>query len=241
MSEPLDSDESADENGPGATRSIDENVSQATEDGAAPEDAERKPSGKRKYVRYSEALARHICEQVAQGIGLTTICKRPGMPGTDSVWRWYDSIPEFGQMVRRAQCFMAFVAASNLTEKAYAPMVTFTDQHGVTRGDPAAARLRDIQLYNDRWMLKHLLPRDWGDTLELTGPDGGPLVAPDLIETARKIAYLLKTGNEAVAGVMGEPPAPSAPLALPAPRSEPATYDGPAPDWWVNGDKGPLQ
>jgi len=54
-------------------------------------------------VRYSERMARTICDRLAGGEGLARICAGPGMPTRRRVQTWAQQRPEFGQALERAR------------------------------------------------------------------------------------------------------------------------------------------
>ncbi len=46
--------------------------------------------------KFSEVLASQICARVSSGETLTAICKTPGLPSTNTVYRWKREFSQFG-------------------------------------------------------------------------------------------------------------------------------------------------
>ena len=54
-------------------------------------------------IHYSPELGKKICDGMAAGRTLVGVCKEPGMPHRDSVYRWLNSNEEFYDMYTRAR------------------------------------------------------------------------------------------------------------------------------------------
>lgn len=52
---------------------------------------------------YSQELADTICDRLADGESLRSICRDPAMPSKMTVWRWLDSKPDFCAQYARAR------------------------------------------------------------------------------------------------------------------------------------------
>lgn len=73
---------------------------------AGSKSADNKPPKAKKIGRPStktEAITNAICERIACGETLTAICKEPGMPGYETVWRWRQKDSAFDQLYMRAR------------------------------------------------------------------------------------------------------------------------------------------
>jgi hypothetical protein len=58
-------------------------------------DQGRTPSGRKRPVRYTTALARRICDRLAAGEILYAMCREPGMPTPEGIALWARQKPEF--------------------------------------------------------------------------------------------------------------------------------------------------
>lgn len=66
-------------------------------------DLPAEPGGKRSYVRYSGALGRAICQRVAAGESVASICEDADMPDQGTVVKWTRTYPEFATEIARAR------------------------------------------------------------------------------------------------------------------------------------------
>ncbi len=68
---------------------------------------EKKPATKKKKMgapsKYTEALARKICDLIAQGKSEAKISKMAGMPSEATITRWKESHPDFCDLSARAR------------------------------------------------------------------------------------------------------------------------------------------
>ncbi len=111
---------------------------------------------------YTQEIADVICERIAEGDSLRTICLGDDMPNRATVFRWLGKYAEFSDQYARARDAQA---------DAYADDVVYIAD---TEKDPQLARVRvDAR----KWTASKLKPKKYGDQLrtELTGESGGAL------------------------------------------------------------------
>lgn len=134
---------------------------------------------------YNDALAKAICDLVAQRVPVYEICKMDGMPEVGTLYRWK----------RENQDFCAKYACAR--EHRADARQDFVD--GIVADvkggslDPAAAR---VIIEAERWQMGKEKPKSYGDrvTTEVSGPDGAPLVpeGTGTRDLARAILGILK-------------------------------------------------
>jgi hypothetical protein len=140
----------------------------------------------KRAVRYSPELAAAICERLAEGESLRSICTGAGMPTPTAVRRWAleDRGEGFAAMYERARSLGYDAMAEELLECADDGRNDWMVQHGkedagwMANGENVnRSRLR---VDTRKWLLSKLLPKRFGDKIEqqITGPGGGPLVSP---------------------------------------------------------------
>lgn len=61
----------------------------------------KKPAGR--PSKYTDAVAREICERLAQGEPLASICRDERMPAVRTVGDWRERLPEFSASIARAR------------------------------------------------------------------------------------------------------------------------------------------
>lgn len=131
---------------------------------------------------YSGDIAAIICERIADGNSLRTICAEDGMPNKATVLRWISSKDAFRDQYARAREAQADALFDEILAIADAPLIgekIKIDKDGnkeITRGD--MIEHRRLQVDTRKWMASKLLPKKYGDKqqLEHSGVDGAPLV-----------------------------------------------------------------
>lgn len=118
---------------------------------------------------YSEELALEICEQLAQGKSLRSICDNKGMPSIRTVMSWRNSNNQFLQQYARAREDQADYYAEELIKLAD----SFT---GETDTITAISRAK-LQIDTRKWVASKLKPKMYGDKVqqELTSQDNRPI------------------------------------------------------------------
>lgn len=127
---------------------------------------------------YNTDIATTICEAIADGKSVRTICDAKDMPDQKTVYRWLEKHEEFRQQYARARERQADLYASEIIE------ISDDGRRDYEIGDDgkevvdhdhiARARLRvDAR----KWYASKLAPKKYGDklTTEVSGPDGAPI------------------------------------------------------------------
>lgn len=137
-------------------------------------------------LNINPALTEAICERLAEGESLRSICSDDAMPGFTTVKRWLRENEEFRSHYARAREEQADVYAEDI--------VVIAD----TEPDPQVARVR---IDARKWAAGKLAPKKWGDKIinEVSGPGGGPIeTKSDPLEAARLIAFALSKARESL-------------------------------------------
>ncbi|MBR1206601.1 MULTISPECIES: terminase small subunit protein [unclassified Bradyrhizobium] len=127
---------------------------------------------------YSLELAAVICDRMAEGESLRTICKAEDMPARSTVFLWLAAHKEFSDLYARATDARAHLLAEEILEISDdGRNDTYKDDDGneMTNHD-VIARSR-LRVDSRKWLAARLAPRKYGDkiTQEHTGADGGPI------------------------------------------------------------------
>ena len=99
---------------------------------------------------YSEELATAICDRLASGEPLKTICTAEGMPDPSTVRRWRHAHPEFRAMYARAREDAGDVWADRALQVAL-------------NADPVTAVTNRLKYDAIRWYASKLAPKVYGD------------------------------------------------------------------------------
>lgn len=134
-------------------------------------------------VVHTPELAQAICERLATGESLRTICASEGMPPESTVRGWaIDDRDGFAAQYARARDLGLDALADELLGIADTPQLgvktkeTSDGKTETTEGD--MIEHRRLQVDARKWYLSKLAPKKYGDkvTAELTGKDGGAIV-----------------------------------------------------------------
>ena len=143
-----------------------------------------RPSG------FTEDIGDNICERLALGESLRSICRDKGMPSMSMIFRWLadDRYQIFREQYRAAREVGLESMADELME--IADKIPPSDDRG--RIDNGAVQHQRLMVDARKWILSKQLPKKYGDriTTELTGADGGAIEIDDT-ERAAKIKAIL--------------------------------------------------
>jgi hypothetical protein len=138
---------------------------------------------------YTPELGARICEETATGGKLAEICLLPGMPDRTTIYRWFARHPDFAEAYKRARQARALLRSDKIDD--------IVDKMLDGTLDPQAGRAAIDAL---KWQAAKEDPRNFGDKVEISGKDGGPIQTKDvtLLELARDIAYTLHRASAAM-------------------------------------------
>lgn len=112
-------------------------------------------------VAYSEQIAAVLCDRIADGASLRSVCRSDDMPSRKAVFLWLAKYPDFALRYSTAM--------EERAEHHFDEMFEVAD--GATPENERVARLRvDVR----KWALARMHPRKYGDRvgLEHSGPQG---------------------------------------------------------------------
>ena len=134
-------------------------------------------------TRYTRDLWDVLCDRIACGESLRSITRDPTMPDLKSIWRILSGtvaqIPqdEYEHLTNRYSAARA-CQADTLREdiQEISDNLISIDEAGqeVTR-DANAINASRVRIDARKWIAERQAPRKWGNKMELSGPDGGPL------------------------------------------------------------------
>jgi hypothetical protein len=127
---------------------------------------------------FSQAQADLICEEIANGRSLRSICADPSMPSKAAVFRWLASQEEFRDQYARAREAQADALADEILDIADdGANDTFTDEDGRERVNSDVIARSRLRVDARKWVAAKLKPRVYGDRIatELSGVEGRPI------------------------------------------------------------------
>lgn len=119
---------------------------------------------------YSQDIADAICARLAEGESLRGICRDEGMPSAPTVIRWIRENKPFAEQYAMAREAGYQLLADQLLEIADdSSRDTYVDDNGNTRTDTEVVARSRLRLDTRKWMLSKMLPKVYGDKVELGG------------------------------------------------------------------------
>ena len=130
--------------------------------------------------KYSDEMAENICEKIANGRSLRSICAEDGMPTTSTVCKWLIENKEFSEQYARARTRQA--------DYFFEEIVEIADS---VEADSAAVMKARLQVDARKWAASKIAPKKYGDKTELDVKSSDGSMTPTVrlnAEEFRKIA-----------------------------------------------------
>jgi hypothetical protein len=127
---------------------------------------------------FTREIADEICERLAEGESLRSICRSDGMPVQATVFRWLSIDEAFLKQYARAREAQADRLADEILDIADdSSHDTESTEHGDRPNNEWIARSR-LRVDARKWLASKMAPKKYGDkvTQEITGGGGGALV-----------------------------------------------------------------
>jgi len=125
---------------------------------------------------YTPELAQRICERLAEGEPLDSICRDDDMPSASTVRRWAIERDDFAADSARAYALGYETLAEQCLHIADTPMIgqkTKISAEGVEVMEGDMIEHRRLRIDTRMRLLGKWAPKRYGDKVALTGPDGG--------------------------------------------------------------------
>lgn len=129
---------------------------------------------------YTKNMADKICEKIANGRSLRSICAEDGMPPMKTIYRWLEANEEFRHQYARARDKQADYFAEEIIEIA--------DR---AEAESAAVSKAKLQIDARKWAASKIAPKKYGDKTELDVKSSDGSMRPSVrlnAEEFRKIA-----------------------------------------------------
>ncbi len=125
---------------------------------------------------YSTEKAVRICELISNGKTLKKICREDGMPDKATIFRWLAVNEEFRDLYAKAKEIQAELMAEEILEIADDGINdTYTDDEGQERVNADVIQRSRLRVDSRKWLLSKLMPKKYGEKLELAGNKDAPL------------------------------------------------------------------
>jgi hypothetical protein len=127
---------------------------------------------------YTEEIAKAICERLADGESLRKVCSTEGMPAATTVLLWADTNKEFAEQYATARRTGYLRLADEIIDIAdNGKNDTYYDENDQQRVNQDVIARSRLRVDTRKWLLSKMLPKVYGDKLELAGDPERPLIA----------------------------------------------------------------
>lgn len=135
---------------------------------------------------FTKKLAKNICMRLSEGESLRTIVKDDKMPSASTICRWLldEEKKEFWEQYEKARNIQAELMFDELLEIADDGTNDWMerkdrdgDSYYITNGE-AMGRSR-LRVDTRKWYLSKIVPKKYGNTLELTGEITSKIISVD--------------------------------------------------------------
>lgn len=128
-------------------------------------------------TKYTKALGDTICQRLADGESLRSICRDEGMPDERTVRSWtleenHPISPQYAK-ARESQYLKWAEELLDIADDGTNDYVK-RPEGGMALNAEHINRSR-LRVDTRKWLLSKMLPKVYGDKLQHSGPDGGPL------------------------------------------------------------------
>lgn len=144
-------------------------------------------------MRYSSELADSICEALAEGRSLRSVCRDEGMPSKATVFRWLAAHAEFRARYARARETQADTLFDEMLEIAddsrndWMERRTQKDTGCVANGENI--QRSKLRIDTRKWIVARLAPKKYGDKVKVAKDGEAP---PPVTKVVREIVVARK-------------------------------------------------
>ena len=124
-------------------------------------------------MEYSQELADAICDLIVDGKSIRDICKAEDMPAMSSIFKWLRENKDFSEQYARAKEIQAECLADELINIADDTSGDVSGELEMPNG--VAVQRAKLKIDTRKWIASKLLAKKYGDKIEHTGADGGPV------------------------------------------------------------------
>ena len=146
---------------------------------------------------YTQELADRICEQLAMGKSVRTVCKQEDMPAMSTVFKWLRENDDFSEQYARAKEESADVLAEEILDIADdGQNDTYIDDKGNVKTDHDVIARSRLRVDARKWIAAKLKPKKYGDKIDVTSGDEPIKQAATTAEIVATVQQILAAGDE---------------------------------------------
>lgn len=134
---------------------------------------------------YNQDLADRICEQLADGKSLRTVCLSDDMPDKASVFRWLRTHKEFCDQYTRAKEESADAMTDEMLDIADDGANDWMEDNGTVSYNGDHVQRARLRIDTRKWIASKLKPKKYGDKVTHEGSEDTPIVIKGVVELVR--------------------------------------------------------
>lgn len=121
--------------------------------------------------KYTQNLADRICEQLAQGISLRTVCLADDVPSAQTIFTWMRTYPDFLEQYTRAKQESADAMAEDILDIADDGTNDWMDKRFGNRTkrvtDKEAIQRSHIRIETRKWLMAKTRPKKYSEKFQI--------------------------------------------------------------------------
>lgn len=136
------------------------------------------PAPPLRVTTFTQEVADLICEALAEGHSLRSICAADDMPAKSTVFKWLSEQPAFSDQYAHAREAQADCLFDDILEIADdGRNDSYVDDEGNRKTDTDVIQRSKLRIDARKWMASKLRPKVYGDKVDLNhgGQDGNPV------------------------------------------------------------------
>lgn len=138
---------------------------------------------------YTQELADQICEMLALGYSIRTVCKEDSMPSVQTFFRWIREKEDFREQYARAKQEAADAMAEDLLDIADDGSNDWMEINKggyiTTAVDYEALNRSKLRVDTRKWLMAKMKPKKYGEKLDLTSGNEKIVTAPLIVSTIK--------------------------------------------------------
>lgn len=141
-----------------------------------------------------------VCERLAEGESLRSICRDEALPASSSIFKWLGQHPEFAEQYTRAREEQAETLAAEIVGIADEDQTTtksIGEDMTIVVFDATAVARNRLRVDARKWVAAKLKPKVYGDRQVLAGDPDAPVVGLSETQVQARLAELLAKRGEA--------------------------------------------
>lgn len=127
-------------------------------------------------TKFTQELADAVCEQIAQGKSMRTVCAPDEMPAIATLFRWLREHESFREQYARATEERSEAFAEETIDIADDSLSLAQESDDPKRAN-ALVQAQRVRIDTRKWLMAKMKPKKYGDKLDLTS-DGKALPTP---------------------------------------------------------------